>query len=368
MVTPTPILARLVRGLSLGLVVVLLSTPSARADSYDAQIRALKQQISAQQTQLDSTHGQAETLAAQIGALNAKIDRTASQIRLAQVEYDKTTVDLEQAQQKLSERKEVLATIIRQMYMDGNRSALEILASSKNLSDYFDQLAYQEKIQDQVQSAMQDIQKTGERLSEVQTQQRKIMQDQGSLQFALNQQRSDAAALLEQTQGQESVYQAQIATAKQQKAQLEAAQAAELARVTRKASSGGNYAGVSTYPAKWNNAPKDSLVDDWGFYNRECTSWAAFRRAALGRPIPAWGRMGYADAKTWPNWARSAGYRVDSQPEVGAVAVYTGGQYGHVSIVEKINGNTVTTSSYNIGFTGNYSVDDWQAASLVYIH
>jgi surface antigen len=35
--------------------------------------------------------------------------------------------------------------------------------------------------------------------------------------------------------------------------------------------------GVDDYPSRLKNAPQDSLVDPWQFYNRECTSWVAWR-------------------------------------------------------------------------------------------
>jgi surface antigen len=35
--------------------------------------------------------------------------------------------------------------------------------------------------------------------------------------------------------------------------------------------------GVDDYPSRLKNAGQDSLVDPWQFYNRECTSWVAWR-------------------------------------------------------------------------------------------
>ena len=35
--------------------------------------------------------------------------------------------------------------------------------------------------------------------------------------------------------------------------------------------------GVNDYPARLKNAGLDALVDPWQFYNRECTSWVAWR-------------------------------------------------------------------------------------------
>ncbi|MFC3454818.1 hypothetical protein [Amycolatopsis speibonae] len=34
-------------------------------------------------------------------------------------------------------------------------------------------------------------------------------------------------------------------------------------------------AGTDDYPAPWRSAAQDSLLDSWGYYNRECTSFVA---------------------------------------------------------------------------------------------
>src|SRR5256885_13073450 len=38
-------------------------------------------------------------------------------------------------------------------------------------------------------------------------------------------------------------------------------------------------AGTDDYPSNLKSPQQDTVVDQWGFYNRECTSFAAFRTA-----------------------------------------------------------------------------------------
>lgn len=62
----------------------------------------------------------------------------------------------------------------------------------------------------------------------------------------------------------------------------------------------------------------------WG----NCTSYAFYRRAQLGRPIgDMWGNAG-----AWATNARAAGFTVNSKPAAGAVIQ----DWGHVAIVEKV--------------------------------
>lgn len=90
-----------------------------------------------------------------------------------------------------------------------------------------------------------------------------------------------------------------------------------------------------------------------------CTYYAYDRRAELGRPIGSfWG-----NASTWAAAARASGYVVNNVPEVGAVAQWNAysdawiGYYGHVAIVESVNGDgTITISEMNNVSLGGYNI------------
>ena len=109
-------------------------------------------------------------------------------------------------------------------------------------------------------------------------------------------------------------------------------------------------AGVDDYPAPWRApTPKDSMIDTWRYYNRECTSFVAWRlhsRNAFEMPH-AIGNAGY-----WGTWAKNNGYPVNSTPAVGSVAWFSA---GHVAWVEAVNNNgTVLIEEYNYDYNGNY--------------
>lgn len=106
-----------------------------------------------------------------------------------------------------------------------------------------------------------------------------------------------------------------------------------------------------------------------------CTYWVFDRRMQLGRPVGSfWG-----NATTWSYYAKSAGYRVDSTPEVGAVYQmnayidsYTG-VYGHVGVVESVNSDgSIYVSDMN--YAGNFNrvtyrtIPAGTASQYTYIH
>lgn len=118
------------------------------------------------------------------------------------------------------------------------------------------------------------------------------------------------------------------------------------------------------YPALLCSSDKDSLVDPWGMYNRECVSYAAYR-VSQRRTMPNWG--GHGSAFQWPANAKAANIPVDDQPKVGDVAILTAG-FGHAMYVEAVNGSFITISQYNYDNTGEYSQMVVPASGLVFIH
>jgi surface antigen len=118
------------------------------------------------------------------------------------------------------------------------------------------------------------------------------------------------------------------------------------------------------YPAALANAPKDSGVDPWGFYNRECTSFVAWRlNSANGVGFKDLSNgVQWGNAENWGPTAQRLGIPVNGVPAVGAVAWDAGGvdgasSEGHVSWVANIESNgTVDVEEYNYTHAGGYDL------------
>jgi hypothetical protein len=86
-------------------------------------------------------------------------------------------------------------------------------------------------------------------------------------------------------------------------------------------------------------------IDPWGYhefasirqgFKHNCTAYAAWWLAKNGQPAPN-RRLG--NAKSWAYNAREVGMTVQSSPKAGAVGVRTIGDYGHVAVIEQVNGD-----------------------------
>lgn len=105
------------------------------------------------------------------------------------------------------------------------------------------------------------------------------------------------------------------------------------------------------YPVYLRNAAPDSVIDPWRLYNRECTSFTAWRLSSVnGFTIPG----AYGNGGQWGYRARREGYRVDNNPAIGSVGWLDDGSYGHVAWISNVIGDNVEIEEYNYGWNHNY--------------
>ena len=103
------------------------------------------------------------------------------------------------------------------------------------------------------------------------------------------------------------------------------------------------------YATRCPEAGVDELVDRWGMYACNCTSYVAWALHA-NRQRTDWFVGGSMDAWNWPNVARRKGLRVGSTPRVGAVAAWPkqARPFGHVAYVTRLHDDgTFDVAEYN---------------------
>ena len=116
--------------------------------------------------------------------------------------------------------------------------------------------------------------------------------------------------------------------------------------------SGTSVARGDDYPANLKNAAPDSIIDPWRLYNRECTSFTAYRLSSVNKfELPG----AYGNGAQWGGRARREGYTVDMNPAKGAVAWVDDGNYGHVAWVSNVIGDNVEIEEYNYRWNHNYN-------------
>lgn len=362
-------LAKIRQPFSVGLVVLVVALSVVvgglvRADQYDAQIKALQQDNAAKQQAADQLAAQASSYQDQVDRLTTQINS----IRQTILDYQRQSDDLQKQidadEQELAKQKQILGEDIKAMYLEGQISTLEILASSNNLSDFVDKQQYRNSVQSKVKNTVDKITELKLELQAKQRDIQNLIKDQQNQQAQLDSSLSQQQGLLNLTNDQKAAKDAQIRQNYQQIAALRAAQLAANRQLGGNVVAGDpNHGG---YPSVWNNAPQDSLLDNWGMLNRECVSYTAWKVYQTYGYMPYWGGVG--NANQWPGDARAAGIPTSSTPKVGSVAISMGGAYGHAMWVESVNGNMIYVSQYNFYLDGHYSEMWVNGSNFTYIY
>jgi surface antigen len=131
--------------------------------------------------------------------------------------------------------------------------------------------------------------------------------------------------------------------------------------------------GTNDYPYK--SQSDFYAIDKWGFTQRQCVSFAAWRLAQHGDTIN--NKDNWGSAYSWDEAARRLGHAVTSKARVGAIAQwnahesgayygkgasspngkFTAGGYGHVGWVKQVYADgSALVEQYNMGGDRSYSV------------
>lgn len=312
--------------------------PVAQADQYDSQIQALQNQINQSQSAANTKKAEGDTLQNKLAEIQAQVNAATAALNLTQTQIAQTNNQIDQQNKELDRQKSILKENLKTIYKQGEVSPLEVVASSKNLSDFVAQQEYLDAIKKKIDSNLEKIDAIKKDLDSKKAQLTTLSTQQQTQVNTVNSQRAQQASLLAQTRGDEARYQQQVAANKQQ---LNAVVAARAAAMRSGSFTAGSSGGCGGYPSVWCNAAQDSIIDNWSYPNRECTSYVAWKRASIGRAVgPYWGNAG-----GWPSNA--------SSPAVGDVMIFpfsAFAPYGHVAYVEAVSGSGVTISEFNFDY------------------
>lgn len=332
----TKVLAALIVGAVL--LYTFLSVSNVQADQYDSQIQALQNQINQNQSAANVKKAEGDTLQNKLAEIQAQVNAATAALNLTETQISQTNFQIDQQNRELDRQKAILKENLKIIYKQGEVSPLEVVASSKNLSDFVAQQEYLDAIKKKIDDNLEKIEQIKKDLDNKKAQLTTLSTQQQAQVNTVNAQKAEQANLLAQTRGDEARYQQQVAANKQQ---LSAVVAARAAAMRSGGFSAGSSGGCGGYPAVWCNAPQDSIIDNWSYPNRECTSYVAWKRASVGRPVGSY----LGNAGSWPSNT--------SSPAVGDVIVFpysSFAPYGHVGYVEGVSGSGVTISEFNFDY------------------
>ena len=383
--------------LSQGAVVAGVSADSTddKIAAQDNKINSINQQQQSAQAQVDQIQGQVSEIKKQQENLQAENDRLNE-------ESERLSAEIDELSKNIVARQESLANQARSAQTTGTATSyINAIVSSGSLTEAISRISAMNEIADANNKMLQEQKRDKEEIAQKQ----KENNDAINTVIANKQQLEDDAQALSTKEAELKVAQLNLAAEKstaeneknallQQKAEAEkAAAAAAAAEAAYRAKQKEQQAAVkasanTTLQAQVQVAaqtPAQTPAATPAAAQTQAAAQPAVKTQAAAAPVATTSRPTYSSsassypvgectwgAKTlapwagdyWGNggqWAASAaaaGFRTGSQPQVGAIACWNDGGYGHVAVVTAVQSTTsiqVSESNYNgIRSIGNY--------------
>ena len=376
-----------------GAVVAGVSADSTddKIAAQDNKINSINQQQQSAQAQVDQIQGQVSEIKKQQENLQAENDRLNE-------ESERLSAEIDELSKNIVARQESLANQARSAQTTGTATSyINAIVSSGSLTEAISRISAMNEIADANNKMLQEQKRDKEEIAQKQ----KENNDAINTVIANKQQLEDDAQALSTKEAELKVAQLNLAAEKstaeneknallQQKAEAEkaaaAAAAAEAAyRAKQKEQQAAVKASANTTlqaqvqaaaqtpaatpaAAQTQAAPQPAVQTQAAAAPVATTSRPTYSTSASSYPVGecTWGAKTLAPwaGDYWGNggqWAASAaaaGFRTGSQPQVGAIACWNDGGYGHVAVVTAVQSTTsiqVSESNYNgIRSIGNY--------------
>jgi len=347
----TPIIAA-----SVMVVSSIIGPHAVGANDLDALIQQKRNEQAQAQGQANTLGQQAQGIQGEINLLQDQIASIQAQIDTNTARQNDLTTQIDAAQKKLEDQKSMLSANIRSMYIEGDISPLEMIASSKNLGDFVDKQEYRDRIKDSISTTMDEIEALKIQLDEQKREITRILDEQKTLRGTLDQKNNEAGAKLASVNQDKAAFDAVVKNKAKEVRELIAQQAA-MARA-RNAWAGGYISSTGTGGYLWANAPINpfgysSVVDSWALFARQCTSYVAWKLSSQGYGVKPFNWLGYpgGNAYEWPTTTQAYTTQTTGVPHVGDAAIIPVsviGGVGHVMYVENVNSDgSINISEYN---------------------
>ena len=357
------------------------SVVSVKANDTDSQIAAQDSKINEISAKQAEAQAQVDTIQAQVDTIRAEQERLTAENEKLEAESKKLSEEIEQLTADIISRDGTLKEQARSAQTDASASSyINTILDSKSIVDAVSRV-----------NAMREIVSANNRMLEQQKEDKiALAKKQEENQEAINtvwnnqQKLADDQKVLEAQEAALQVAQlnlaAEKATAEDTKANLLAQKAAAEAEARAAAERQAAYeaeqrriqeaqqqavtpvapaastpvtpavstpstpsAPITTTPITYNSAGNTYPVG-------QCT-WGAKQAAP-------WVGNYWGNANQWPASARAAGFSTGSTPQVGAIAVWGSGYYGHVAVVTAVNGSQIQVVESN--YAGNMSVGNYR--------
>ena len=372
--------------LSQGAVVAGVSADSTddKIAAQNNKINSINQQQQSAQAQVDQIQGQVSEIKKQQENLQAENDRLNE-------ESERLSAEIDELSKNIVARQESLANQARSAQTTGTATSyINAIVSSGSLTEAISRISAMNEIADANNKMLQEQKRDKEDIAQKQ----KENNDAINTVIANKQQLEDDAQALTTKEAELKVAQLNLAAEKstaeneknallQQKAEAEkAAAAAAAAEAAYRAKQQEQQAAVkasanttlqaqvqaaaqtpatasAAQPVAQTQATAQVATVSRQTYSSSASSYPVGECTWGAKTLAPWAGDYWGNGGQWAASAAAAGFRTGSQPQVGAIACWNDGGYGHVAVVTAVQSTTsIQVSESN--YLGNRSIGNYR--------
>ena len=372
--------------LSQGAVVAGVSADSTddKIAAQNNKINSINQQQQSAQAQVDQIQGQVSEIKKQQADLQAENDRLNE-------ESEKLSAEIDELSKNIVARQESLANQARSAQTTGTATSyINAIVSSGSLTEAISRISAMNEIADANNKMLQEQKRDKEDIAQKQ----KENNDAINTVIANKQQLEDDAQALTTKEAELKVAQLNLAAEKstaeneknallQQKAEAEKAAAAAVAaeaayRAKQQEQQAAVKASANTtlqaqvqaaaqtpatasaaQPVAQTQATAQVATVSRQTYSSSASSYPVGECTWAAKTLAPWAGDYWGNGGQWAASAAAAGFRTGSQPQVGAIACWNDGGYGHVAVVTAVQSTTsIQVSESN--YLGNRSIGNYR--------
>ena len=372
--------------LSQGAVVAGVSADSTddKIAAQNNKINSINQQQQSAQAQVDQIQGQVSEIKKQQENLQAENDRLNE-------ESERLSAEIDELSKNIVARQESLANQARSAQTTGTATSyINAIVSSGSLTEAISRISAMNEIADANNKMLQEQKRDKEDIAQKQ----KENNDAINTVIANKQQLEDDAQALTTKEAELKVAQLNLAAEKstaeneknallQQKAEAEKAAAAVAAaeaayRAKQQEQQAAVKASANTtlqaqvqaaaqtpatasaaQPVTQTQATAQVATVSRQTYSSSASSYPVGECTWAAKTLAPWAGDYWGNGGQWAASAAAAGFRTGSQPQVGAIACWNDGGYGHVAVVTAVQSTTsIQVSESN--YLGNRSIGNYR--------
>ena len=358
------------------------SLVNVHADTTDDKIAAQNNKINSLNAQQQAAQAQVDQIQSQVSAIKSQQEKLQAENEKLTAESEKLSAEIDELSKNIVARNESLANQARSAQTSGTvTSYINTIVNSSSITEAISRVTAMNEIISANNKMLEQQKADKEAIAEKQianneaintviANQQTLADDAQALttkeaelkvaQINLAAEKASAEgeknSLLEQPaaaqKAAEAAAAAEAAYRSQQASQLQAIQASGNTNLSAQiqAVSGGTPAAAAPAPAA--AVSNVSYSSDASTYPVGQCTWGV-------KTLAPWAGNYWGNGGQWAASAAAAGFRVGSQPQVGAIACWTDGGYGHVAVVTAVQSSTsIQVSEAN--YLGQQSIGNYR--------